>query len=489
MNVDNAGSVEIFDINPVGGGFEGHAQLSLVAPSDPGPPPTAPIKVGAFGHGLALGDVTGDGTDDLTVGAPATETPWGNFFGNNFGRVYVFRGQSSFMANPYEKWVGINAPQQQFDGAVDLGHHMGSGFGTAVVAVDFDADGMVEVVAGRPNRIDRNPRDLSVYTGGSAWILRGSYVASFLSPTSSGSVIDPPRWPYQVGAPPEYQVLLDPFNEQEWVSDWFGWTLFSIGDMGSHDGGPPDGFPDIAIHSEATDYIGHLDPGEPPGPCLDGQLPGTPPGEICGGGGLFIYFGVDPAGSWSPQHFVYTAHVLLQQPSNLGLPQVGTRFGRAASGIQLLRVVEGSTPQVQPGLLVASLEKNTSQGAATGHVMLFRPPFCPVAPQSVCEDPLDPNAEFRPVDAPNAWAAGSLLQPQPALHPGLNTQVASQQYFGSDIVALDYKGNQTLYPGQQFVVSSRQAKVVELASDGQTVLATYQFAGAAFSFVPAGTSP
>ena len=483
--VNNAGSVEVFDINA--GGFSGHAQLSLIAPVNPGTPPTNPVEVQGFGHGLALGDVTEDGIDDLAVGAMDTETSWGAFNGNAFGRLYLFQGHSGFLSSPHQTWVGINAPQPQFDSTPDTQHHLGTGFGAAIVAVDFDADGKTELVVGRPNRYDRRPFNSGVYESGSAWIFRGSYLATLLSGSSSGSVINPPHWPYELDTPPEYQVLLDPFHEQTPDSDWFGWTIFSIGDMGSHDGGPPDGFPDIAIHSEDTDFIGN---GEVCQPCIDAEAPvGDPSAQVCKVGGLFIYFGVDPEGSWSPLHFVYTAHVLLQPPSNLGLPQPFARFGRAASGIQLHQVIDDEPVGVGPGLLVASLEKDTSQGTATGHVMLFRPPFCSVAPLSVCEDPLDPYGEFRPVDTPNAWEAGSLLQPQPTLHVGLNTQVANDQYFGSDIVALDYKGNQLLYPGQQFVVSSRQGKVVEIAADGQTVSATYSFAGSAFSFIPAGTSP
>jgi hypothetical protein len=67
--------------------------------------------------------------------------------------------------------------------------------------------------------------------------------------------------------------------------------------------------------------------------------------------------------------------------------------------------------------------------------------------------------------------------------------VVAEQLFGSDIVALDYKGNQVLYPGQQFVISSRLGTVVLVAGDGQTVLETHRFAGCAFSFLPAGSSP
>jgi hypothetical protein len=485
ITIDLAGSVEIFDINA--SGFDGHAQLSLIAPNNPGPPSTVPVEVQAFGHGLVLGDVTGDGVADLAVGAQDTETSWGAFAGNAFGRLYIFKGQPSFLSDPHQTWIGINAPQPQFDPTPDTTKHFGSGFGSSALALDFDADGKTEIVVGRPNRYDRRPFESGVYESGSAWIFRGSYLADLMVGASSGSVIDPPRWPYQLSTIPEYQVIFDPFREQTPDSDWFAWTMFSIGDIGSHDGGPPDGFPDIAIHSEDTDFIGN---GQVCQPCIDALAPvGTPPAQYCKVGGLFIYFGVDPQSSWNPLWFVYPAHVLLQPPSNLGPPQPFARFGRAASGIQLVKSVPGGQPVVEPGLLVASLEKSTSEGLATGHVMLFRAPLCAGAPATVCFDPLDPWAQYRPVDAPNAWGTTSLIQPQPALHPGFNSQIAAEQYFGSDIVALDYKGNQLLYPGQQFVASSRQGKVVEIDLDGQTVLATYQAAGSAFSFLPPGSTP
>jgi hypothetical protein len=177
-----------------------------------------------------------------------------------------------------------------------------------------------------------------------------------------------------------------------------------------------------------------------------------------------VYFGVDPNSQWPPSHFVYPAHVLLQRPSGLGLPEPGDRYGRAASGIQFLRVAEGSEPEVLPGLLVAEPDAATSQGFKTGQVTLYRPPLCSIAPPSVCLDLLDPCLTLQPVDAPNAWSTGPLLQPTVPFQPNeYNAVVEEEQLFGSDIVALDYKGNQILYPGQQFVVSSRLGKVVLVA--------------------------
>lgn len=55
--------------------------------------------------------------------------------------------------------------------------------------------------------------------------------------------------------------------------------------------------------------------------------------------------------------------------------------------------------------------------------------------------------------------------------------------FGSVIVVLDYKDDQTLFPGQQFVVSARQADVKNLSGELKIQ------AGRAYPYVPIQVAP
>lgn len=81
-----------------------------------------------FGRSVeGIGDVDGDGFDDVAVGAP--------YYGNYAGRVYVFRGAPS----------GLVAA-----GAID-GAGVGDEFGTALAAVgDGNADGRADLLVGSP---------------------------------------------------------------------------------------------------------------------------------------------------------------------------------------------------------------------------------------------------------------------------------------------------------------------------------------------------
>ena len=133
--VTDGGTVEVFDLNLPAASDPN--VLSLAAPtasSEQAPTgPGYPAGLRSFGHGIATGDIDGDGHDELVVGAHDSDV--------GQGRVYVFFSHGGFLNNPYRFWVGLRSPAGQSES-----------FGASVLVADLNGDGLGELVVGATER-------------------------------------------------------------------------------------------------------------------------------------------------------------------------------------------------------------------------------------------------------------------------------------------------------------------------------------------------
>jgi PKD repeat protein len=89
----------------------------------------------SFGAALALGDLTGDGQTELVVGAPLEGAS-----GGSSGAAYVFRGGAALVS------ASASAAQVPLAGAASGDH-----FGSCAAAADYDADGTADLFVGAPD--------------------------------------------------------------------------------------------------------------------------------------------------------------------------------------------------------------------------------------------------------------------------------------------------------------------------------------------------
>lgn len=438
--VPSAGSVEIYDFNDQD--FDGTPALSLVAPLNAGDEndpcgELVPDEVKHFGQGLALADVTRNGTVDVIVGAPQTTLGTES----EIGRIYVFAGHEDFLESPYEMWIGVNAPESE-----ESTSNSGGFFGQSIAAACLTeaSPALKDVVVGRFDRYDTSTSGQP--NGGSAIVFRGQYLHDLFGGDTLNTVSDPVHLEDVDPDVPEYQVLANPFGEYQsagssslWNTDWFGWFVFSVGDVGSPDG-MLDGIDDIMVHAESTDLIGTGTATSP---------------EVPNAGGNFVYFGT---GIDDGAELVDPSHLLLMTPENVGGPQTNYRFGRAVARVDwLLDREEPLMDIVEPAIVISDPDATVGSTAHAGAVYLMRLPL-----------PEPPADGWVPGDVDNAWGSTPLTE------PGGPHEWA---IFGGWILALDYWGDQQAQPGQQLLITARTSPVTAGAT-------THQGAGKFFTFTP-----
>lgn len=155
-----AGAVTV--VYPTGSGHTAVAYTQQTLPLDNFPEP-----LDRFGRSLAAGDFSGDGLDDLAVGAPGESilTPMGEVDGA--GSVSVLFGTPSFglvVGTAQEWWAGFRGS------AGEPG--LAAAYGEALAAGDFDGTGHADLAIGAPG--EARGGELRV---GSVYVLYGALFA------------------------------------------------------------------------------------------------------------------------------------------------------------------------------------------------------------------------------------------------------------------------------------------------------------------------
>ena len=124
-----------------------------------------------FGAAMGVGDVTGDGIDDLAVGVPGEDTGGGS----GEGAVQVLIGGSSGLTSGLDLFVTENDP------LINAGGQFNEGFGSAVRILDVNNDGSPELLVTAPFE------DFS-FTTGTMFVLGLQKNASGVTLASSSTV-------------------------------------------------------------------------------------------------------------------------------------------------------------------------------------------------------------------------------------------------------------------------------------------------------------
>ncbi len=293
-----------------------------------------PLCAGAlFGLSIDAGDVTGDGINDIVVGAPLDHLELSVFLGTidgTVGKVYVFPGGTAPATNP-ANFLTLHMNTSHVSG-VSISANALFGFSVAVTE-DLNNDGKQDVIVGTPAYVKTDLLLLSTTTGAAFVYLTGNDSDNF----SDIIQLDPPTF-----------NLLGILNVPL-LSGISGLMYgFSVDGAGDFNG---DGAPDVVVGAPAGVNISSLTN------ILNGQILG---------GTAYVYYGkTNKTGINS------TIGTRLEAASTGLLGNAANFFGMKVKG---LRGIDGKrNGNIVVGAPLGGLLSNTlSLNVKTGNVHIFK---------------------------------------------------------------------------------------------------------------------
>lgn len=220
--------------------------------------PNTAVAGALFGLSIDAGDVTGDGINDIVVGAPLDHIELSVFLGTiegTVGKVYVFPGGTSTATNP-TNFLTLQMNTSHVSG-ISIGANALFGFSVAVTE-DLNNDGKQDVIVGTPAYVKTDLILLSTTTGAAFVYLTDNDSDGF----SSIVQLDPPTF-----------NLLGILNVPllSGISGlMYGFSVDGVGDFNG------DGAPDVVVGAPAGVNISSLTN------ILNGQILG---------GTAYVYYG------------------------------------------------------------------------------------------------------------------------------------------------------------------------------------------------------
>jgi len=264
--------------------------------------PTTPVDGALFGYSISAGDVTGDGKNDIVIGAPmdSYQTTASSLLGNTSvhvtaGKVYVYRSEDLFTASVPAPFLQIRLQGSAYFSTGILGValsniNVNALFGLSVaVTKDLNGDGKDDIVVGSPSYMGVN---LLAVQSGAAFV----YYSNNLATTA----------PLQLTTPSPALLGIASLPLLNTNGLLFGFSADGAGDYNN------DGYADIVI-------------GAPAGANLN-SLGGIFTGQFLGGS-AYVYYG-------SSTGIQNTSTVRLQAQASGLLSNAANLFGYKVKGAE-----------------------------------------------------------------------------------------------------------------------------------------------------------